>query len=238
MRGRATEAPRVPIVPLKPWQQDGFEVFCDYWFCGGAKKNHLYNVARQEGKDFLAWQMIRLAATSRPNGVFYYLLNTLVNTKLIMVTALDPLDGRSKLEQNLGDYMKDYNKSDMVATLTNGSKVILSAVEQADRLRGQAINGIVVSEASRCQLNRLYDIIEPALRRQNGFSVYNSTPNGKNDFFDQYELHRKGHDDPTSPYYCVTVADEHVGGREAGDPQPLHRGQRPQHGAGHVSAGV
>lgn len=78
------------------------------------------------------------------------------------------------------------NNQEQRLELVNGSIIQMVGIEQADTLRGVAAAGVVFSEFA-FQHPEGYKIFMPVLRESNGWALFNSTPDGKNHFYDLEE---------------------------------------------------
>lgn len=80
----------------------------------------------------------------------------------------------------------------MKISLVNGSIIQIIGTDKFDKIRGSNPVGCVFSEFA-FQNPKAWDIVRPILRLNDGWAVFNSTPFGKNHFFDLYEM-AKGND--------------------------------------------
>lgn len=91
------------------------------------------------------------------------------------------------------DYLKHYaapipgteaNESELRLDLPNGARIRLYGAENADRMRGVYLDGIVIDEPADIRPNVWPEIIRPALSDRQGWATWIGTPKGKNAFWD------------------------------------------------------
>lgn len=75
----------------------------------------------------------------------------------------------------------------MKFTLANGSFIQILGSENIDGLRGISPRGIVFSEYA-FHNPTAWDVMRPILKENGGWAIFNSTPNGKNHFYDMYNM--------------------------------------------------
>ena len=90
-------------------------------------------------------------------------------------------------------YLKDYaepylskppQESELKLTLKNDATIHVLGADNADALRGMYLDGTVNDEYAMWRPSVFSQIIRPALSDRNGWSVFASTPRGKNLFYD------------------------------------------------------
>lgn len=107
-------------------------------------------------------------------------------------------------------YLKDYaepylskppQESELKLTLKNEATIHVLGADNADALRGMYLDGTVNDEYAMFRPSVFSQVIRPALSDRNGWSVFASTPRGKNLF---YDLHRaaEGND---KEWYTLTL---------------------------------
>lgn len=79
------------------------------------------------------------------------------------------------------------NVSELRVDLPNGARIRLYGAENADRMRGLYLDGIVIDEPADINPSVWPEIIRPALADRNGWAVFIGTPKGRNGFYDIYE---------------------------------------------------
>ena len=93
-------------------------------------------------------------------------------------------------------YLKDYaepylakppQESELKLTLKNESTIHVLGADNADALRGMYLDGTVNDEYAMFRPSVFSQVIRPALSDRNGWSVFASTPRGKNLFYDVHK---------------------------------------------------
>ena len=97
-------------------------------------------------------------------------------------------------------YLKDYaepylskppQEAELKVTLKNEGTIHVLGADNADSLRGMYLDGTVNDEYALFRPSVFSQVIRPALSDRNGWSVFVSTPRGKNLFYDVCEQARK-----------------------------------------------
>ena len=97
-------------------------------------------------------------------------------------------------------YLKDYaepylakppQEAELKVTLKNEGTIYVLGADNADSLRGMYLDGTVNDEYALFRPSVFSQVIRPALSDRHGWSIFASTPRGKNLFYDVCELARK-----------------------------------------------
>lgn len=97
-------------------------------------------------------------------------------------------------------YLKDFaepylakppQEAELKVTLKNESTIYVLGADNADTLRGMYLDGTVNDEYALFRPSVFSQVIRPALSDRNGWSIFASTPRGKNLFYDVCETARK-----------------------------------------------
>lgn len=144
-------------------------------------------------------ELIKAAMTcEKPDGRFAYLAPYHAQAKDIawdyLVRYSSPIPG---LGINISELRIDY---------PNGARVRLYGAENAERMRGLYLDGVVVDEPADIDPRVWPEIIRPALSDRQGWSTWIGTPKGKNAF---WELWDKAQGDPT--WYSVMLKASETG---------------------------
>lgn len=91
--------------------------------------------------------------------------------------------------QYLKDYAEPYlsrppQESELKITLKNEASIFVLGADNPDALRGMYLDGTVNDEYAFWRPSVFSQVIRPALSDRNGWSVFASTPKGKNVFYD------------------------------------------------------
>lgn len=79
------------------------------------------------------------------------------------------------------------NVSELRIDLPNGSRIRLYGAENADRMRGLYLDGIVIDEPADISPRVWPEVIRPALADRQGWATFIGTPKGHNQFYDVWE---------------------------------------------------
>ena len=85
------------------------------------------------------------------------------------------------------------HESELRISLINGGRVQLFGAENADTLRGQYFDDVVMDEVADMAPSVWPLVIRPALSDRGGSALFIGTPKGRNEFFDTWQ---RGADDP------------------------------------------
>lgn len=111
-------------------------------------------------------------------------------------------------------YLKDYaepylskppQESELKLTLKNEATIHVLGADNADALRGMYLDGTVNDEYALFRPSVFSQVIRPALSDRNGWSVFASTPRGKNLF---YDVHRSAEGNPREWFSLTLRASE------------------------------
>lgn len=124
--------------------------------------------------------LIRRAVTlDKPNGRFAYIAP-------LYVQAKDVAWG----------YLKEFaapllaqppNESELRVDLIGGSRIRLYGADNPDRLRGLALDGVVLDEYADMAPSVWGAVLRPALADRQGWATFIGTPKGRNQFFEIYD---------------------------------------------------
>jgi phage terminase large subunit len=112
--------------------------------------------------------------------------------------------------QYLKDYAEPYlakppQESELKLTLKNDATIHVLGADNADALRGMYLDGTANDEYAFWRPSVFSQVIRPALSDRNGWSVFASTPRGKNLF---YEVHKDAEKNPHEWYHLTLKASE------------------------------
>jgi hypothetical protein len=140
---------------------------------------------RRAGKDLTLWNLMICEAWKRV-GLYYYFLPTYTQGKKIIWDGIT-IDGRKFINYIPDDCIDSKNGQEMKIALKNGSIIQVIGTDNYDTIRGTNPVGCVFSEFA-FQNPAVWDVVKPILKVNKGWAVFNSTPNGKNDFYDLNEM--------------------------------------------------
>lgn len=173
---------------LLPWQIDVWQ---------DPARFKVIAAGRRCGKSNFAIKRTLAAALNAPKGsAVLYLAPTLAQARQIAWDAL--------LDQ-AGDLVRNSNVNQGDITLTTGIKIHIRSGENPDALRGLKLAFAVIDEAAFIKEEVWAKIIRPALADLKGEAIFISTPDGRNWFYDMYQLGQSG--DPDWKSWHLTTYD-------------------------------
>ena len=141
---------------------------------------------RRAGKDKTLFNLTIKKAFERV-GIYYYFFPEFSQGRRVIWNGIDN-DGFRFLDHIPKQLIEGKpNKTDMQIDLVNGSIIQIIGTDKFDKVRGSNPVGCVFSEFA-FQNPVAWDIVRPILSANGGWAVFNSTPFGKNHFFDLYEM--------------------------------------------------
>lgn len=132
-------------------------------------------------------ELIKRAVTcEKPDGRFGYLAPFHAQAKDIawdyLVRYSSPIPG---LNINISELRIDY---------PNGARIRLYGAENAERMRGLYLDGVVIDEPADIDPRVWPEIIRPALSDRQGWAMWIGTPKGKNEFYTLWTKAQKEQD--------------------------------------------
>lgn len=152
----------------------------------GGYKKILAVLPRRSGKDITALNLAARQLITRICTVIY-VFPTFRQAKDSIWNAIDN-DGRKILDYYIPkEIVYKKNETNMEITLFNGSVLKFIGSSNYDTIRGSNPYGVILSEAAT-QNPMVYPTIRPILSANGGWVFLQSTPFGKNHFWDMYQL--------------------------------------------------
>lgn len=145
------------------------------------KKRMLLRWHRRSGKDFFCWALLIREAFSRV-GLYYYFLPTYAQARKVIWEGITN-DGVKFLDMIPHQFVKRISNQEMIIELTTGSIIRLIGTDNYDSVRGTNPVGTVFSEFAY-QDPAAWEVIAPILRLNEGWAVFNSTPQGRNHMYE------------------------------------------------------
>lgn len=146
---------------------------------------------RRSGKDKSLVNLVAREALTKI-GSYYYLFPTYAQAKKVIWDGMDR-DGFKFMDHFPEECIKTRHQKDMKLELKNGSVFQLVGTDKYDSIRGTNPLGCVFSEFA-FQNPMAWDVIRPILAENNGWAIFNTTPNGKNHAYDLWENVKESED--------------------------------------------
>lgn len=185
---------QIPMVPFRLYQAD---MIRDLYVNG--IKRILLSRPRRSGKEFESWNAIIQGAIESP-GLYLMVYPTNVRARGVLWEGNILLKDKTSLtfiDMIPKKLIASLNNQEMRLKLINGSVIwVLGSDIDPDKLRGTNPRGIVFSEFAY-QDPRVFHIMLPALRQNDGWLIGQSTFDGMNHF---YQLMHKNLNNPL--WYC------------------------------------
>ena len=143
---------------------------------------------RRAGKDKSLFNMLIKKAFER-RGVYYYLFPEFAQGRRVIWDGVDG-SGFKFLDHIPNVLIQRQNSTDMKIELVNGSIIQIIGTDKFDKVRGSNPVGCVFSEFA-FQNPKAWNIIRPIMAENKGWASFNSTPNGKNHFYDLFNMAEK-----------------------------------------------
>lgn len=140
---------------------------------------------RRAGKDKTMFNVMIKKALQR-KGIYYYFFPEYAQGRRVIWDGIDG-SGFKFLDHIPEPLVQSKNSTDMKVVLTNGSVLQIMGTDKFDKVRGANPVGCVFSEFA-FQNPKAWNIIRPILRENQGWAIFNSSTNGKNHFYDLYQM--------------------------------------------------
>ncbi|MFQ5685074.1 MAG: hypothetical protein ACE5GV_00290 [Candidatus Scalindua sp.] len=152
---------------------------------GEGKKRAIAVFHRRGGKDLTCWNILIEKAIEK-KGVYYYIFPNYAQARKAFWDNITE-DGRSYLDFIPPLLFDKKWLNEMKVRLVNGSMIQIVGSENYDTIRGTNPSGVVLSEYAYQNPQVWVAILSPILQKNNGWAIFNSTPQGKNHFYELYE---------------------------------------------------
>jgi len=153
------------------------------------KRRAILRWSRRSGKDLTCtlWAFSEMLRT--PANYLYFFPQYSQGRKAFW-ERLDARTGLSTLDQMPKQLIKRINNQDMILELQNGSTLRVVGSDNIDSVIGTNPYGVVFSEYAYSD-PYAWVKMSPVLAENNGWAVFNSTPHGRNHFFDFWNRSQK-----------------------------------------------
>lgn len=140
---------------------------------------------RRAGKDMAAFNLC-IRAALRKTQVIYYIFPEYAHGRRVIFDSITN-DGQTVLDYIPKQLIDSINMQEMKIRFINGSILQVIGSDKFDSLRGTNPQLCVFSEYA-WQDPRVYRMISPILNNNGGAAIFLSTPNGKNHFWELYQI--------------------------------------------------
>lgn len=148
-------------------------------------KRAIWCVHRRAGKDLTLWNWIVKQAWAKPQ-ICYYIFPTYSQAKKVIWDGMTK-DGKRFIDFIPECIIKQKNASELKIRLTNDSLIQLIGSDDIDKLVGTNPSICVFSEFA-LQRPDAWSFLRPILAENDGIAIFQSTPRGKNHFYDLIEM--------------------------------------------------
>lgn len=145
-------------------------------------KRALLRWHRQSGKDTFCWAYTCLKAATVPAN-YFYMFPEYGQGRRALWEKLDPSTNQKVIDMIPKELISRRNNQDMLIELINGSTIRIVGSDNYDSIIGITAGGIVFSEYAYSDPMALLKML-PSLDAGDGWMILNSTPNGRNHFFE------------------------------------------------------
>jgi len=181
------------------------------------KKRAILVWHRKSGKDIACWNLMVAKAVQR-KGVYFYIFPEYSQARKALWDAIGE-DGKSYLDYIPKEIRENTWMSEMKVKLINGSIIQVIGSDRGDAIRGTNPFGVVLSEFAYQNPQIWTYILDPVLTKNGGWAIFNSTPQGRNYF---YELLMYAQNHPETWYSSILtindtklLSEEEVRGKSA-----------------------
>jgi len=156
----------------------------------GTKKRAFLLWARRHGKDVACWNYLWLRAIKK-TGIYYYIYPKHNQARKAIWEGITS-SGKRFLDFIPRQLLtRDPNQTEMRLELVNGSLIRVLGSDNDDSLRGTNPIGVVLSEFAYHKPSTWPIILEPILKQNGGWALFNTTPFGRNHAYDLWNYASK-----------------------------------------------
>lgn len=159
--------------------------FENVMFNGKRRAFLLYH--RRAGKDFSCFMFTIYCALRDLPGVYFYIFPSYTQGKKVIWDGIDE-SGKRLLDYIPKDLIDGKpNQTEMKLRFTNGSIIQVIGSDNPDAIRGTNPKGVVLSEYALQDPRIWTEVLSPILVKNNGWAVFNTTPQGRNHAYDLWD---------------------------------------------------
>jgi phage terminase large subunit len=156
----------------------------DFMSAMEGKKRAVLCLMRRAGKDITCWNYL-ISQAVKKKGMYFYVFPEFSQARKALWDAIGE-DGKSYLDYIPREIRTNTWATEMKVKLANGSIIQVIGSDRYDSARGTNPIGVVLSEYAYQNPQIWTHILDPILTKNGGWAVFNSTPQGRNHFFDLY----------------------------------------------------
>lgn len=171
------------------------------------KRFNIVVAGRRSGKTMLGRFLIVFKALSLENSVNWWVSPIYKQAKREFRKTIKEIN-----ERGFKNIIKNYNKSDLIIELGNGSEIQYWGCDNEDSLRGEGIDYLVMDECATIDDKVYFEVLRPALSDKNGKGLMIGTPKGFNWFHELYRIGIEEKDDDIYPIHFKTVDNTKIDG--------------------------
>jgi hypothetical protein len=168
----------------------------------GGSKRHVYVIHRKGGKDIDCFAKMIKHSVQRKGAYYYYFPTAAWGRKALW--EMQMLDGRYFLDLIPKEAIVNKNDTEMMLKLAWDSTIRIMGTDNL-KIVGPGPVGVAFSEYS-LQTELAWQFIQPILRFNRGWALFNGTPRGKRNCL--YRIMKSAQSDTENWYWCVlTIKD-------------------------------
>ena len=157
---------------------------------------------RRWGKTLACINEILMFAWENPKSLIWWVAPIYIQTMIAYRTISR---SHTIIAENL--------KSERRIKLINGSVIVFKSADNADSLRGEGLDFLIMDETALIAREAFEESLRPALSDKKGRAVFISTPKGRNYFYELYLRGLDGNDDHES-FYFPTASNPYIDKKE------------------------
>ena len=152
---------------------------------GEGKKRAIAVYHRRGGKDLTCWNILIEKALEK-KAVYYYVFPSYAQARKAFWDNITE-EGKTYHDYVPAQLLSKKWENEMKLKLSNGSMLQVLGSDHYDAIRGTNPAGAVLSEYAYQNPRIWTAILDSILEKNGGWAIFNSTPQGKNHFYDLYE---------------------------------------------------
>lgn len=164
---------------------------------------------RRAGKDIFSLCYMFMKAAAVP-GLYGYFFPTYTQARKAIWEGIDSVSARRYIDYMPKQLIRKLNENEQKIELTNGSIIRFFGTDDWDSIRGFNPIGCVFSEFAYQAWEAWSLLVSPVLTRNQGWAIFNSTPNGPDHFYGMY-VNATNNDKWVTSYLTIRETVNHDG---------------------------